>query len=86
MEEKKGIVIKNGRVIDPANGVDKVADVYIVDELIERIGGRKNYQGFEEIDAEGKYVFPGLVDLHVHLREPGGEDAETIETGSLAAV
>lgn len=86
MEEKKGIVIKNGRVIDPVNGVDKVADVYIVDELIERIGGRKNYQGFEEIDAEGKYVFPGLVDLHVHLREPGGEDAETIETGSLAAV
>ena len=86
MEEKKGIVIKNGRVIDPVNGVDKIADVYIVDELIERIGGRKNYQGFEEIDAEGKFVLPGLVDLHVHLREPGGEDAETIETGALAAV
>ncbi len=86
MEEKKGIVIKNGRVIDPANGIDKIADVFIIDDIIEKIGGRKNYEGYVEIDATGKYVFPGLVDIHVHFREPGGEDAETIETGAEAAV
>ncbi len=80
------IVIKNGHVIDPMNGIDKIADVYIEGEMIKRIGGRKNYQGYEEIDADGKFVFPGLVDIHVHLREPGGEDAETIATGSEAAV
>jgi len=80
------IVIKNGRVIDPANGIDEITDIYIKDHTIERIGGRKNFQGYEVIDATDKIVIPGLVDMHVHLREPGNEESETIHSGARAAV
>jgi len=86
MDEKLKLVIKNGHLIDPVNRIDEVTDLYIDDGIIQRIGGRKNYQGREVIDASGKLVIPGLVDIHVHLREPGGEAAETIETGAEAAV
>jgi len=79
-------IIEGGRVVDPANGLDEVVDIYVEDGMISRIGGEKNRRGKTVIDATGKLVFPGLVDVHVHLREPGREDAETIETGSEAAV
>lgn len=79
------MLIKGGRVIDPANGVDRTADVLVSDGRIERIGS--NLPGAEQmIDAGGKIVCPGLIDIHVHFREPGDEDEETIETGSAAAV
>ncbi|HHS50757.1 MAG TPA: dihydroorotase [candidate division Zixibacteria bacterium] len=86
MENETKFVIKGGRVIDPANDIDEVLDVYVEDGMISRIGGKKNYQDRAVIDATGKLVMPGLVDIHTHLREPGREDAETIQTGSLSAV
>ena len=85
MEAQTRFVIKGGHVVDPANGVDEIADVHIDGNMISRIGGKKNYQGRTTIDASGRFVFPGLVDVHVHLREPGREDAETIASGSEAA-
>jgi len=85
MSKTKKMVIKGGRVIDPANGVDEVADVLIVDGQIERVGTVKNTDA-EVIDAAGCIVSPGLIDLHVHFREPGDEEEETIASGSAAAV
>ncbi len=78
------MLIKNGRVIDPANGIDKVCDVLIDDGKIKAVGENLPEDG-QVIDASGLWVVPGLIDLHVHLREPGQEHKETIETGSLAA-
>jgi dihydroorotase len=79
------LLIKNGRVIDPANGIDKKCDVLIADDKIAEIGNiKKNVQAV--IDAEGKIVTPGLIDIHVHFREPGDEEEETIASGSMAAV
>jgi len=79
------LLIKNGRVIDPANGIDKVCDVLIVDGLISDVGKiEKKAQAV--IDAAGKLVTPGLIDIHVHFREPGDEEEETITSGSAAAV
>jgi dihydroorotase len=79
-------LIKHGRVIDPANGVDAVQDVLIADGKIERVG--KNLVapvGAEVVDAAGKVVCPGFIDIHVHLREPGYEYKETVATGTRAA-
>lgn len=79
------ILIKNGRVINPASGLDDVMDVLIENGKVKEIA--KSIKGtFETIDATNKIVCPGFVDLHVHLREPGFEDKETIETGTKAAV
>jgi dihydroorotase len=79
------ILIKNGRVIDPANGIDKECDVLIVDDKIADVGEvEKTAQ--KVIDATGKIVTPGLIDIHVHFREPGDEEEETIASGSAAAV
>ncbi len=86
------LLIKNGRVIDPANGVDKKCDVLIVDEKIVEVGeetqnSKLKTQNYETvIDAAGKLVVPGLIDIHVHFREPGDEEEETIASGSMAAV
>ena len=79
------LLIKGGRVIDPASGVDRQADVLIVDGLIEAIGENLSADDACTVHAEGLVVAPGLVDLHVHLREPGLEDKETIATGCAAA-
>jgi len=76
-------VIKNGRVIDPASGFDGIADVAIEDGLIREVG--EGLSGAEVFDASGLIVAPGFIDMHVHLREPGFEHAETIESGSRAA-
>jgi len=79
------LCIKNGRVIDPDLSLDEVRDVWVVD-------GRVAPEGFfaeradEEVDATGLLVMPGFVDVHVHLREPGREDAETIASGCAAAL
>lgn len=77
----KDLVIRNGRVIDPANKTDEVRDVFVRGGKISQAGG----DGAQVIDAKGLVVAPGLIDLHVHLREPGQTSKETIETGSLAA-
>jgi len=78
-------LIKNGRVIDPANGLDKKCDVLIVDEKIADVGEIEK-KAEKVIDATGKIVTPGLIDMHVHFREPGDEEEETIASGSAAAV
>jgi len=79
------ILIKNGRLICPDQGLDQVADVLIKAGRIDRIGQIRESAG-EVIDASGKIVCPGLIDMHVHLREPGDGQEETIATGSAAAL
>ena len=96
---KKGIskndtlIIAGGKVIDPAGDLEQVADIYIQAGKILKIESKKLLRGrnlsagsAEVIDARGKLVVPGLIDMHVHLREPGREDEETIVSGSEAAV
>ena len=75
-------VIRNGRVIDPANKRDEVGDLFIVNG---KIAAKGNDKDAEVIDAKGLVVAPGLIDLHVHLREPGFGWKETIESGARAA-
>jgi dihydroorotase len=81
------LLIKGGRVIDPSQGLDKVADVLVEGGLVKEIGtGLAAPAGAEVIDAAGKYVVPGLIDVHVHLRDPGLEYKEDIVSGTRAAV
>ena len=85
------LLIKNGRVIDPANGIDRTTDVLIIDEKIHKVGDVTNESSlkagdYKTIDASDKLVTPGLIDIHVHFREPGDEEEETIASGSQAAV
>jgi len=81
------LVIRNGRVIDPANKRDEIADLYIADGKI--VGSKSEIRNakseIEEIDATNLIVAPGLIDIHVHLREPGFAHKETIESGARAA-
>ena len=79
------IVIKNGRVIDPASHTDRIADVLIVDGRVAGVAPNLSSPKAEILDASGMIVAPGFIDMHVHLREPGFEHAETIESGSRAA-
>jgi dihydroorotase len=79
------LLIKGGRVLDPANNIDAVMDVLTEDGKIKLVAENISEQADEVIDASGKWVAPGLIDLHVHLREPGFERKETIKTGSMAA-
>jgi len=82
----KPVVIRGGRVIDPSQGHDAVADLLMADGRIAGLGqGLGVPDGAEIVDARGKVVAPGLIDLHVHLREPGREDVETVATGARAA-
>jgi dihydroorotase len=79
------LVVKNGRVIDPASRLDAVRDVVIEDGKIAAVGENLDAAGAEQFDAGGLIVAPGFIDMHVHLREPGFEYAETVESGSRAA-
>jgi len=80
------LLIKNGRVLDPTLGLDLIADVYIVDGKIEGVEENISVSVDRIIDAQGLWVLPGLVDIHVHLREPGEEWKEDIESGTRAAL
>ncbi len=80
------ILIKNGRIIDPVQGIDKKGDILVEKGKISQIGGTIKKDKVETIDAKGKIVAPGFIDMHSHLREPGREDQETIDTGLRAAV
>ena len=79
------LVIKNGRVINPATKFDEIADVLIEDGKIKEIGANLDAGEASVYDAAGKIVTPGLIDLHVHFREPGQEAKEDFESGSKAA-
>ncbi|HEU0073367.1 MAG TPA: amidohydrolase family protein, partial [Dehalococcoidia bacterium] len=82
------LLIKGGRVLDPANGVDMVGDVLVEDGRIVGFGANVEAHGrapLQTIDAKGFVVAPGFVDLHTHLRDPGFEYKETVETGTRAA-
>jgi len=83
--EKTSLLITNGRVIDPSQNTDSKADVLLVDGKVGQ-PGRAEAKADVVIDATGLIVCPGLIDMHVHFREPGGEEAETIASGSAAAV
>ena len=82
----KTLRISNGRVIDPAQAIDQVIDVWIRGENILGVGPQPQLQADRVLDAAGKIVCPGLIDMHVHLREPGREEDETIATGTAAAL
>jgi len=80
------LLLQNGRVVDPANGLDAVQDVLLVEGRVERVGRRLEAPaGTEVLDVTGKVVCPGFIDVHVHLREPGYEYKETVATGTRAA-
>ncbi|MCK4859249.1 MAG: dihydroorotase [Candidatus Omnitrophica bacterium] len=79
------LLIKQGRIVDPQNKIDKIADVFISGGKIREIRDKIKKSNCETIDACGKIVIPGLVDIHCHLREPGQEDKETILSGARAA-
>jgi len=80
------ILIKNGRVIDPANAIDAQLDLLIEAGRISQIGENLSVEAQQTIDASGMLVTPGLVDIHVHLRDPGFEYKEDIVSGTAAAV
>ena len=79
-------VITNGRVIDPAQGVDRIADLWLRGAKIVGIGPQPALSADRIFNATGLIVCPGLIDMHVHLGEPGHEEDETIETGTAAAL
>ena len=81
------VLIRGGRVVDPSQAMDAVLDVLLDDGRVAQVGDHLEAgEGTETIDASGLVVAPGLIDVHVHLREPGGEHKETIESGARAAV
>jgi dihydroorotase len=80
------ILIKGGRVLSPEDHLDGALDVRIEDGVIREIGPNLTGGADETLDASGSVVAPGFIDIHVHLREPGGEASETLETGLAAAV
>ena len=79
------LLIKNGHIVDVKTGLNRISDILISDGLIAQIGEQLDSTGCEIIDAKGMYVLPGLVDAHCHLRDPGLEYKEDIETGTRSA-
>lgn len=79
------LILKNAHVVDPAAGIDEVIDVKVEDDRIAEVGHGLAHEGAEVRDLSGKYLVPGLVDIHVHFRDPGFEYKEDIETGTRAA-
>lgn len=83
---RQPLLLKGGRVVDPSQGLDDVRDVLLDDGKVEGLGrGLGVPDGARVVECTGRVVTPGLIDLHVHLREPGGEHKETILTGARAA-
>lgn len=79
------LLIKNGRVIDPANKIEEVLDILVEGGKISKVARGIDVKADTVIDAADKIVMPGIVDMHVHLREPGREDKETVASGTMAA-
>lgn len=79
------ILIKGGQVINPATGMEEVADVLVENGVVSKIEKNIKVKAEQQIDAKGCFVMPGFIDMHVHLRDPGFEQKETIETGCRAA-
>jgi dihydroorotase len=79
------LILRGGRVLDPSQDLDTIADLGVDGGHVLEVAPRIAQRGRREIDATGLIVAPGFIDMHVHLREPGREDAETIETGTHAA-
>ncbi len=80
------LLLKGGRLVDPVSGLDEAVDIQILNGRIERIAGNIPLPSdFDEVDLRGKIVAPGFLDMHVHLREPGFEHKETIESGCTSA-
>lgn len=83
----RDLLLKGGRLVDPSQGHDAIGDVLLRDGKVEAFGGALGApDGAEVLDCTGLVVAPGMIDVHVHLREPGREDVETIRTGAHAAV
>jgi len=83
---KMNVLIKDGRVIDPVNKLDEICDILIEGSRISKVAKNIKTEADKVIDAKDKIVIPGLVDMHVHLREPGREDKETVLSGTKAAL
>jgi dihydroorotase len=80
------LLLTGGRLVDPSQGLDAVGDLLLVDGKVQSIGGKiAGPDGAERVDCSGLVVAPGMIDVHVHLREPGREDVETVATGAHAA-
>src|SRR5436309_10604901 len=80
------LCISGGRVLDPSQDIDQVADLWIHEGRVAGLGPRPDLRPDRTLDARGLIVCPGLIDMHVHLREPGREEDETISTGTAAAL
>lgn len=79
------LLIRNGTVINPGDKTEQKADVLVEDGIIKKIAPKQTVKADKIVDAAGCFVMPGFIDLHVHLRDPGQEEKETVETGSKAA-
>ena len=79
------MILRNGHVVDPANGIDGKCDIRFENGVITEVAPEISADGSEELDCRGAYVVPGFVDLHVHLRDPGQTAKETLATGTAAA-
>ena len=80
------ILFKNGTVIDYANKIEDLLDILIENDKIVKVAKNITESADKVVDCSGLYIMPGMIDMHCHLREPGGEHKETIETGSKSAV
>ena len=80
------LILRQGRIIDPSQKMDRIADLAVENGQVVELARRIRKKGKKEIDVRGLIVAPGFIDMHVHLREPGREDAETIESGAAAAM
>jgi dihydroorotase len=86
VSDRRDLLLKGGRLLDPSSGLDGIGDLLVRDGKIESIGGAiSGPDGSTVIDCSGQVVAPGFIDVHCHLREPGREDVETIATGARAA-